>query len=127
MDQLICVLTTSLLPNTKACEAGNLSTDDDHDDDVWGELRNGDEDKLMMMNKMMMFGVSCVNNVWWEVEEGAPGNSNERLPQVQAQPHFSDTNPFSPTDVIFQDLQRSPCFFVSNAHHRLHGQVDNPM
>ena len=52
------------------------------------------EDELMMMTKMMMFGVSYVNNVWWEVEEGAPGNSNERLPQVQAQPHFSDTNPF---------------------------------
>ena len=122
MDQLVCVLTTSLLPNTKACEAGNLLTNHDHDDDVWVSCV-----MTMMMTKMMMFGVSCVNNVWWEVEEGAPGNSNERLPQVQAQPHFSDTNPFSPTDVIFQDLQRSPCFFVSNAHHRLDGQVDNPM
>ena len=81
----------------------------------------------LMMTTMMMFGVSCVNNVWWEVEEGALGNSNERLPQVQAQPHFSDTNPFSPTDVIFQNLQRSPCFFVSNADHLLDGQVDNPM
>ena len=65
---------------------------------------------MIRITTMMMFGVSCVNNVWWEVEEGALGNSNERLPQVQAQPHFSDTNPFSPTDVIFQNLQRSPCF-----------------